>query len=81
MSFGLFLPLKGIPHLSIFTAKTLKSTLRQKASKYLAKKIMVKDNYNLIVLPQILKWYNKDFILSVDETPTLFQVLSYLRKE
>ena len=61
ISFGFFFPLKGLPIISKYTTKGINATLREVAAEYLTRSITVKDDYNLIVLPKLVKWYRRDY--------------------
>ena len=57
ISFGFYLPLKGNPCLTKFSTTTLNTCLRANAYEYLTRLMTVHDDYQLIGLPKIVKWY------------------------
>jgi Protein of unknown function, DUF547 len=61
LSFGFFFPLNGLPSINKYTCKGINATLREVAAEYLTRSIIVRDDYNLIVLPKLVKWYRRDY--------------------
>lgn len=51
-----------MPALNKFSAKNLDSSLKKLAADYLLMHMIVKDDYNIVVMPKFVKWYRKDFI-------------------
>jgi hypothetical protein len=66
VSFGLYIPLKGWPHLTKFNQKELPKLLRHLAGEYISSKIEIKDDFNMIVLPKCVQWYKQHLLVNKD---------------
>jgi hypothetical protein len=66
VSFGLYIPLKGWPHLTKFNYKELPKLLRHLAGEYISSKIEIKDDFNMIVLPKCIEWYKQHLLVNKD---------------